>query len=294
MLYEEMMQQIFAMETQGQPKECPGWHSVLIGKSIFGRSLPLLSVGHGKKSLLILGPHRAKKGDIVSQLLRFVQELSNALRQNQVFGGENLGALLERRALRILPMPNPDGTAYALSGVDETNLLYDRLLQQNQGSRDFSSWTANGRGVSLPLNYPYRFAERKRREVLQEAKGADFSGNDACSEPETASICRYFAMDSTLCGVMNLENGDPFVAAPCKYETQERCRVAVNNAVKITGYPRRTYGEDGDESLLNAYQYFFDEYKIPAFLVSVPSQTQTPEMLYHTLKRLIMGFLSWI
>jgi len=164
-----------------------------LGQSILGRSIPLISIGEGKKAILYVGSHHGMEWITTTLLLRFLRELCEVIEENNTIFRYSTAYLCESRTLYIVPMLNPDGVEYALHGICEDNPLYERLLKMNDGD-DFHHWQANARGVDLNHNYNCGFAEYK---VLESEEGIEggaptrYSGEMPESEPEVGCLCNF-------------------------------------------------------------------------------------------------------
>ncbi len=168
----------------------------VMGQSIMGRMLPMVTLGRGDAGhrVLYIGAHHGMEWLTCNLLLRFLNELCELYRSDGMAEGLRVRRLLETCCIHVLPMLNPDGVEYAIHGVGEDHVMYERLIGMNGGSRDFSCWQANARGVDLNHNYNAGFLEYKEREaelgIFCGAPGR-YSGEAPESEPETAYLCNY-------------------------------------------------------------------------------------------------------
>jgi hypothetical protein len=83
---------------------------IYIGRSPQGRTVPLIKIGVGEKSIFYTGGTAGGEMYMNAVLLRFINEYCELLRTNQrVY---NIGAeyLYKTRSIYISPMANPDGT----------------------------------------------------------------------------------------------------------------------------------------------------------------------------------------
>ncbi len=164
-----------------------------IGKSILGRSIPLITLGKGKKSVLYIGGHHGMEWITCALILNFIKDICyNCLNQGNVFN-ISTKLLLETRKIHLIPMLNPDGIEYAIHGISSDNVLKERLTKINM-SNDFSHWQANARGVDLNHNYNSGFKEYKIVEQemnIFNGEPSKYSGEYPESEPETRAICNF-------------------------------------------------------------------------------------------------------
>lgn len=161
-----------------------------IGKSLVGRELPLLCVGEGERSVLLVGAHHGMEGMTSLLVMRYLAEYCLAVEENRRIAGIDAALLFGRRRVMAVPMLNPDGIELQCRGCDPKNPLTDRLLAMSGG--DFGRWQANGRGVDLNHNYNAGFAEYKAQEAALGIRGGGatrYAGEYPESEPETAALC---------------------------------------------------------------------------------------------------------
>ena len=209
-----------------------------IGTSILDRAIPILQIGDGNRRVLYVGAHHGMEWLTSLILIRFCEELCQAIKVQARVCGIYPCDLLHGYTISILPMLNPDGVEYQIHGVTEDNPLRERLLEMNSGSSDFSNWQANARGVDLNHNYDAGFEEYKKLEREKGiAKGAPtrYSGECAESEPEVASLCNLIRFSSPWKGVMTLHTqGEEIFAPPCKAEPNSD--VTARRLSQLTGY----------------------------------------------------------
>ena len=165
-----------------------------IGKSILGKSIPCLILGKGDRHVLYVGAHHGMEWLTSAWLLRFSEEVCEAMEGGRTIYRQSIPIYWERFTLHIVPMLNPDGVDYQIHGLDGGNPLRTRLIAMNGGSEEFSSWQANARGVDLNHNYNAGFAEYKKLEASAGILGGGptrYSGQDPESEPEVKGLCDY-------------------------------------------------------------------------------------------------------
>ena len=161
-----------------------------LGNSLLGRSIPVISLGEGKKTMVYLGSARGVDWLSCILLLRFINEYAEAYRTGRHIYNTYLPYLFHSRRILIVPMPNPDGVDYCLNGVKNDNPLYMRLLSQCTSPADFSLWEGNARGVDLTHNYNARFFEYRATQKQAPRNGC-LCAETPESEPEVAYLCNY-------------------------------------------------------------------------------------------------------
>ena len=132
-----------------------------IGESILGKQLHMLTLGNeaAQKSILYVGSHHGCEWITTLILLRLVNELCEYYKSSKQPFGINLQNLFSSCCIRIVPLLNPDGVDLQINGINNENVLYDRIMRMSGG--DFSKWQANARGVDLNHNYDAGFSEYK-------------------------------------------------------------------------------------------------------------------------------------
>ena len=89
----------------------------------------------------------------------------------------------------LIPMTNPDGVTLAQKGADAFPAIAQGLTAVNGGSRDFSLWKANARGVDINCNFDARWGSGAGN--VRAPSSASCIGAYPESEPETAALARF-------------------------------------------------------------------------------------------------------
>ena len=162
----------------------------VMGSSILGKSLNMLTSGTGERTYIFVAAHHAMEWITSLILLRFVGELNERVREKKNAYGIDLYRALGKGRFVFMPMLNPDGVDLQIKGVEAGGILRERLLRMN-GSEDFSHWQANARGVDLNHNYDAGFYEYKKLETENgiNAGPTRYSGEYPESEPECRAMC---------------------------------------------------------------------------------------------------------
>lgn len=175
-----------------------GMRMTALGSSVLGRSIPMISLGNGKKEILYIGCARGRDYPVASLLLRFINEYCELRRTNRRIYNLSLAGMEETRTIHIIPMLNPDGVYYATEGYGEDNPLRGRLPAM-RGKEDFSGWAANGRGVDLERNFNFDFLAHRRSEGAGGAGSpSGYGGIHPESEPESAALCNYLRFNDKI------------------------------------------------------------------------------------------------
>ena len=210
-----------------------------IGSSIMGRSIPIVTLGEGERSLLYVGAHHGMEWITTVVLLRFINEYCELVKKKSRIFSYSSDYIFSTKTIYVLPMLNPDGVDYQINGVSEENILYDRLLKMNQGKSDFSRWQANARGVDLNHNYNCGFAEYKKLESEQgicDGAPTRYSGNMPESEPEVASLCNFLRFNEDIRAVLTLHSQGEEIYYTSGGRTAPRSRAIGNAIARLSGY----------------------------------------------------------
>lgn len=166
----------------------------ILGESVLGRSIPMVTLGEGKKTFIYIGTHHGMEWMTSVLLLRFINEYGEGLKEGRRIYNAHIPYLFKERRIIVIPMLNPDGVSYAIEGVNRSNPLAARLERMNPIHPDYSHWQANARGVDLNHNYDAGFADYKQIEKQLGIHGGGptrYSGECPESEPEVGYLCNF-------------------------------------------------------------------------------------------------------
>lgn len=290
--YDRMMSSLEDLKAQYDAMEIG-----TLGESVMGRKIPLVALGKGQKSLLYVGTHSGTDWMCTVFLLRFLAEFLSYLEKGSQAFRYSIPYLFSARTIYIIPMLNPDGVEYVTNGVDEENILYDRVHAMNEESVDFSDWRGNARGVELSRNYAFGFSSYKQWEGRMGILGggkSGFSGEMPESEPESAAICRFLRCHAGIRTVLSLHMGEGKILHTAGSKTVPRASSVGRAISRLTGYPLGCY--DGWESMGGLSAWCIDELNIPAF--SVACGNTAPESddlrLYTVLREMLFTLPTMI
>lgn len=209
-----------------------------IGESLLGRSLPLITLGKGKKSVIYIGAHHGMEWITSALLLNFVNDFCNDYVNGRCGSEISSRVLFETRKIFIIPMLNPDGVDYAINGISGQNALLSRIIKMNDGSNDFSHWQANARGVDLNHNYSAGFKEYKiiEREmnIINGAPGK-YSGEHPESEPETRALCNFVRLQMPELAISLHTQGEEIYFTSNQNQAHNSLSI-VKTISRLTGY----------------------------------------------------------
>lgn len=159
-----------------------------IGKSVLGRELYYIRLGHGRDVISYNGAHHGMEWLTSAMLMKFADNFLSSVQKKTCIGGVKAGLLAKKTSLYIIPMVNPDGVELATGGE------CCRSTSRINPSGDFAGWQANARGVDLNHNYDAMWAESKRLEREYGINGPGptrYSGTAPFSEPESSALADF-------------------------------------------------------------------------------------------------------
>ena len=165
-----------------------------IGETAWGRKIPQIAVGLGRRRVLYNAAHHANEWITVPLLLKFLEDYARAISENGQLFGFSAQALYQRATLHLAPMVNPDGVDLVTGGLEPGDPGFEaaRRLSENYPAIPFpDGWKANLGGVDLNLNYPARWDQaRENKFALGYTRPGprDYVGPAPLSEPETQAM----------------------------------------------------------------------------------------------------------
>lgn len=156
---------------------------VCVGKSEQGRSIPVISLGKGKKLILSAGAIHGREYVTTNFLLMCIEEYARAFCRNKQYKGFDVRRILKEYTFHFVPVANPDSVEIALG----------RALPPCK-SADFSPvlFKNNSNNVNLNANFPYMW-----EYVPKNRQG----GNKSASERETRflmKLCEEYKYEALL------------------------------------------------------------------------------------------------
>lgn len=168
-----------------------------IGKSVLGNEIIYIKVGNGTKKLFYNGSFHANEWITTPVLMKFIEEYSKAIVDNNNIYGYNARLLFENISLYIVPMVNPDGVDLVTGSIKNVDKAYkeaEKIANRFPSIPFPSGWKANINGVDLNLQFP---AEWERAKNIKYAQGfnqpspRDFVGYGPLTEPESLAIYNF-------------------------------------------------------------------------------------------------------
>ena len=175
----------------------PFCRTEILTTTAFDRPLRTLVIGRGPRKVLYTAAHHANEWITAPVILKFVEELAQAIQNGgQIFGVEGK-ELEERVTIYTVPMVNPDGVDLVTGVIRPGQAQYEMAatLSQNYPTIPFpDGWKANLMGVDLNLNYPAGWLQAREIKYSQgyDRPGPrDFVGRAPLNQLETRALAGY-------------------------------------------------------------------------------------------------------
>ena len=168
-----------------------------LGFSVYGRPIDALILGRGDRRVMYSAAHHANEWITTPVLLKFAEEVGNALRAGSSIQDVPASQLLDAATIYLVPMVNPDGVDLVTGAIPPGSQEYE--LAQNLASFypeiPFpSGWKANLRGVDLNLQYPAGWEQARQIKFSQgytRPGPRDFVGTAPLTQPEALVLAQY-------------------------------------------------------------------------------------------------------
>ena len=160
-----------------------------IGRSVCGREITGLLLGHGAHTVLFTAAIHAQEWLTSLLLFRFCEEVCESMQTGTSLCGVTLWRAMQGRSLLLVPAVNPDGVEIALHGCGAAK-EWAAFVAEHGGEQP-GLWQANARGVDLNHNFNAGFA---KLQVMEQKNGIfgpaprRYGGPAPESEPESAAV----------------------------------------------------------------------------------------------------------
>ncbi len=164
------------------------------GKSVFGRDIPMLTLGKSPDYILYTAAIHGSERITATVLLRFIEELCDAVANGGELAGVDARRALYGRGIIFMPLCNPDGCEISLKGA--VGCGNNAAMIKRLSGGNFTHWNANLRGIDLNHNFDAgweKLHELERQNGIYGPASTRYGGSRPESEPETValtSLCR--------------------------------------------------------------------------------------------------------
>ncbi|MFZ5647070.1 MAG: M14 family zinc carboxypeptidase [Bacillota bacterium] len=159
----------------------------VVGKSVRGRDLVVIKLGNGPREVFYSAAIHPQEWITGPLLMKFAEEYSRAYTSGEDFAGYDPRWLFNQATIYLMPFCNPDGVELVLRGIGRYDPDYEKIMQLNDWSDDFSGWRANMNGVNLNLQFPANW-EYARSIWDKVPSRSQYPGAAPLTEPESRAM----------------------------------------------------------------------------------------------------------
>ena len=175
----------------------PFLRTELLTTTAFGRPVRALIIGEGERKVIYSASHHANEWITTPVLLKFVEELAEAVQNNGKLYGVEAGNIVKAATIYIVPMVDPDGVDLVTGAIEPGTLEYEtaRRLADNYPQIPFpEGWKANLLGVDLNLQYPAGWLQAREIKFSQgftRPGPRDYVGRAPLNQRESIALAEY-------------------------------------------------------------------------------------------------------
>ena len=175
----------------------PFCRTELLTTTAFQRPVRTLVIGEGTRRVLYTAAHHANEWITTLVLLRFAEELAEAIESNGTVLGYDAGMLSKAATVYLVPMVDPDGVDLVAGAIPENSGQYSlarELTADYPGIPFPEGWKANLLGVDLNLQYPAGWLQAREIKFSQgftRPGPRDYVGRAPLSQRETKALAGY-------------------------------------------------------------------------------------------------------
>lgn len=232
-----------------------------IGQSVEGRNLYALTVGTGKKQILLDAAFHGREHMTTNVLMEMIDAYVLHYVNGTKMNGYNVNKLLQKVSIVFVPMVNPDGVTLAQGGNMKTDRA--KLIAMNDGSTNFDRWKANANGVDLNRQFDVNWHLIKTTKPS--FKG--YKGTAVYTEPEAVAMKRLIDKGDYLAYVSYHSSGQIIYWSQAKTQFA-RTKKLVKGVSNITGYKMMPVTKPNDPFAASE-DYFTKTKDRPAMTVEI-------------------------
>lgn len=175
----------------------PFCRSELLTTTAFERPVRTLMIGNGPRRVLYAAAFHANEWITTPVLLKFVEDLAEAIQNGTQIAGVDGAALAQQVTIYTVPMVNPDGVDLVTGVLQPGKLPYETAAAIAQSFPNIpfpDGWKANLLGVDLNLQYPAGWLQAREIKFAQgftHPGPRDYVGRAPLNQPEARALAGY-------------------------------------------------------------------------------------------------------
>lgn len=175
----------------------PFIRSELLTATAFQRPIRTLVIGNGGRKVLFTAAHHANEWITALVLLKFAEELAEAIQNDTEIFGVPARLIDENVTIHMIPMVDPDGVDLVTGAIEPGTVQYAiaQKLADNYPNIPFpDGWKANLLGVDLNLQYPAGWLQAREIKFSQgyvNPGPRDYVGRAPLNQLETRALANY-------------------------------------------------------------------------------------------------------
>ena len=259
-------------------KTYPFCRTEVIGTTAFQRPLRTLVIGTGPRKVIFSASHHANEWITSLVLLKFAEELAQAISENGLIFGVEAQPLAEAVTIYMVPMVNPDGVDLVTGAIASGSIPYEsaRNLAEFYPTIPFpEGWKANLLGVDLNLQYPAGWLQAREIKFSQgftRPGPRDYVGRAPLDQLETKALAGYTEYIDPDLVLAYHSQGEVIYWQFRNYEVPGARELAEAFA-RVSGYALE---DTPYESSFAGYKdWFIQEFRRPGFTIEV-GQGESP------------------
>ena len=276
-------------------KAYPFCRSETLTETAFGRPLKTLVIGTGERQVLFTAAHHANEWITTPLLLKFVEELAQAIASGGTLWGVPAKTIGDLVTIHTVPMVDPDGVDLVTGAIQPGSAQYQgaQALASFYPSIPFpEGWKANLLGVDLNLQYPagWLMAREIKFAAGYDRPGPrDYVGRAPLNQRESRALAEYTrAVDPRL--VLAYHTQGRVIYWQFRDYQVEGARALAEEFARVSGYQME---DTPYESSFAGYKdWFIQEFRRPGFTIEAGSgQNPLPISQFDTIYRDNLGIL---
>ena len=175
----------------------PDLRSEVLTTTAFGRPVRTLVIGNGERKVIYSASHHANEWITTPVLLKFVEELAEAVRTGGRVYGVPAQNIVNTATIYTIPMVDPDGVDLVTGAIQPGTLEYETAARISENFPDIpfpGGWKANLLGVDLNLQYPAGWLQAREIKFSQgynRPAPRDYVGRAPLNQRESIALAGY-------------------------------------------------------------------------------------------------------